>query len=119
MDSAELQNDTSIPDSQPESDESKIDERDNKWSMCIPFQSTEDIYGKRGACRTWSCIWLAHLLRKTIESLSKEPHKSIGNPGSRIGSKCKQYGSQLKQRGKYPTRRTGNYWWKTGDCVFW
>ena len=38
----------------------------------IPLQFNSDIYGRGGAWREWSCIWLAHLLYNAIASVSIE-----------------------------------------------
>ena len=83
------------------------------FDIWIPLLSDADIYDKGDAWRTWSCIYLAYLLRDAIESLSKEPmRKSSVKPGKRLECRVNP-DAQIAQRGNYLTRRPGKYWWKT------
>ena len=82
--------------------------RKNSAYICVPWQCNSDITGRGGAWREWSGIWLAHLLRKSIESLSmdgywKYKHESWAIMANFIG--------KLRKRNKYNTRRK-DFWWK-------
>ena len=35
----------------------------------VPLSIQSDIFGRSGAWRAWSCIWLAHLIHNAIESI--------------------------------------------------
>ena len=35
----------------------------------VPLSIQSDIFGRSGAWRAWSCVWLAHLIHNAIESI--------------------------------------------------
>ena len=53
----------------PANDENKVDSNETTYIYVVPFSVQSDIFGRSGAWRAWSCIWLAHLIQKGIESI--------------------------------------------------
>ena len=84
-----------------------------RYQITLPLTSPSDTFGNTGAWRIWTGLWLAHLLRKTISSMSifkMSALKSIQHSTQQKGSRC-AYGKALKKRGQYWTRRPGKYCW--------
>ena len=80
-------------------------------SLCIPLQYCSDD-GKGGAWRVWSCIWLAHLLERSLKLVDV---KSFLFP-LRSHAKWKVL-RKIKKHGKHITRRKGNYWWQVDQAI--
>ena len=53
----------------PANDENKVKSNETTYIYVVPFSVQSDIFGRSGAWRVWSCIWLAHLIQKGIESI--------------------------------------------------
>ena len=89
----------------------------NKYAY-IPLQIISDPTGTDGAWRSWSCIWLAHLMRQALQTTLL-----ISNSISKLQQELSETKSRnvrtLKKRGKYDTRREGKYWWKTSSEDAW
>ena len=79
--------------------------------VCIPLQSNE-IYERSDAFRLWSCIYLAHLLRCTMISISKKECTDDTRPEVASAADGYKYKNGRTLRGKYLTRRKEKTWWK-------
>ena len=54
-------------------DDSKKQDKEKKTAdrgiYVVPLSIQSDIFGRSGAWRAWSCVWLAHLIHNAIESI--------------------------------------------------
>ena len=81
--------------------------------ICVPWFCNSHIPGRDGAWREWSGIWLAHLLRKSIESLSMDGHRKTKHDTWAIMA---NFIGKLRKRTKYTSRRN-DFWWKEKELL--
>ena len=53
----------------PADNEEKVADKKTRYIYVVPYSVQSDIFGRSGAWRAWSCIWLAHLIQKGIETI--------------------------------------------------